>query len=310
MGTAVVAAGLVPFCFFTVGVNEYAVVTEFGNPISVIKTPGLQFKYPYQNINKFDNRLFVYTPALSEFLTLEKNSVIASSAILWRIGDPQRFLQTVFDRLGAESRLSDILFAELGAAIGKAPLNAFMSTESGAYRAEIIINGVAEQCRAIARRDYGIDIVDVKLQRLDFPERNRLSVFDRMKSERVRISMQYRSEGEEQGIRIRAEADQEKTKILAEAYKTAQQTRGAGEAGAARIYAEALGEAPEFYRFLRSNQAFRNAIGNDTTLVLPVDSELFRLLQTSTHYQQSQHPAKPLFTQRPEEEKINSIRPE
>jgi membrane protease subunit HflC len=295
-----IIAGLAAFCCFIVPAGEYAVITAFGNPVKVIKTPGLQFKYPYQSVNRFDNRLFVHVPALSEFLTLEKTPVIASSAILWRIAEPQQFLQTVFNRLGAESRLSDILFAELGAAIGNAPLSTFFSTEPGTYQAETLIAVVAAQCRTTARRDYGIDIVDIQLQRLDFPERNRLSVFARMKSERVSISMQYRSEGEEQSIKLRAAADQEKTKILAAAYKTAQQTRGEGEAGAARIYAGSLSAAPEFYRFLRGNETFRKAIGKDTTLVLPVDSELFRLLQSSDYYELSKK-ENPFITHTPQE---------
>lgn len=286
-GLAIIAAALTPFCFFTVAADEYAIVTEFGDPVQVVLTPGLRYKYPYQSVAKFDNRLFVHVPASSEFLTLEKTPVLASSAVFWRIDDPQKFLQTVFNRTAAESRLSDILFAELGAAIGRTPLSAFVNTDPDAYQTETIIAEVAAQCRTIARRDYGIEIVDVQLQRLDFPERNRLSVFARMKSERTRISMQYRSEGEEQGLKIRAGAEQEKTSILAEAYRTAQQQRGLGEAKAARIYAEALGKAPEFYQFLRSTETFQKAVGNDneTTLVLPVDSELFRLLQDSSHYQ-------------------------
>ena len=102
---------------------EYAVVTQFGEPVQVVTAPGLGVKVPYQSVNKFDRRLFVYAPPLSEFLTLEKTAVVASSAILWRIAEPRKFFETVFDRTGAEARLSDILFAELGAAIGRNPLD-------------------------------------------------------------------------------------------------------------------------------------------------------------------------------------------
>ena len=275
---------LIPLSFFTVDTSEYAIVTQFGDPVQVITNPGLGLKYPYQSVTKFDNRLFIHSPALSEFLTVEKTAVVASTAVLWRIADPKKFFKTVFNQLGAESRLSDILFAELGAAIGRNPLSAFFSTEPGTYRAEAIIDGVAEKIRAVATRDYGITVEGVKLQRLDFPERNRLSVFNRMRSERVRISMKYRSEGEEESLKIRAESDQEKARILAEAFKIAQQHRGEGEAEAARIYAESLSAAPDFYRFLRTMEASRKFFEQETTLVLPVDSELFRLLYDSEHY--------------------------
>src|ERR671919_2164629 len=192
---AVAAATLIPLCFFSVDRAEYAVVTQFGEPVQVITEPGLGIKLPYQSVNKFDNRLFVYAPPLSEFLTLEKTAVVASGAILWRIAAPRKFFETVFDRVGAEARLSDILFAELGAAIGRSPLEAFVSTQPGAYRADAVLEEVTGTLRAIAHRDYGIELVDVQLQRFDFPERNRLRVYARMKSERARISMKYRSEG-------------------------------------------------------------------------------------------------------------------
>jgi membrane protease subunit HflC len=278
---AVLMVGLARLCVFTVGTGEFAVVTAFGKPVQVIRTPGLAFKYPYQSVNRFDRRLFVYTPPISEFLTLEKSAVVASGVVLWRIAEPRQFFETVFDRMGAESRLGDILFAELGAAIGRNPLTRFVAIEPEDYQAEAILDEVVANCREVALRDYGIEVVDVQLQRFDFPERNRLRVYARMKSERAGISMKARSEGEEEGLKIRAAADEQKARILAEAFKVSEQHRGAGEAEAARIYAEALGEAPEFYRFLRSMEASRKFIRKDTTLVLPAGSELFRLLHGS-----------------------------
>jgi membrane protease subunit HflC len=281
---AAAAVALSLMCFFTVDTAEYAVVTQFGRPVQVVTEPGLGLKLPYQSVNKFDNRLFVYAPPLSEFLTIEKTAVVASGVLLWRIAEPRKFFETVFDRLGAELRLSDILFAELGAAIGRSPLEAFVSTEQGAYRADAVLAEVAGTLREVARRDYGIDLVDVQLQRFDFPERNRLRVYARMKSERARISMKYRSEGEEEGLKIRAAADEEKSRLLSEAYKVGEQHRGQGEAKAARVYAEALGAAPEFYRFLRTLEATRKFVGGGTTMVLPANSALFGLLHDSGHY--------------------------
>lgn len=282
-----VALLLAQLCFFEVETGQYAVVTEFGDPVQVVTTPGLGIKYPYQSVRKFDARLYVYTPPLSEFLTRDKTAVVASGAVLWRVEDPKKYFETVFSRTGAESRLSDILFAELGAAIGQNPLGAFIAADPAAYRAEDILAEVAQQCRTIARRDYGIEVVDVQLQRFDFPERNRLGVYARMKSERARISMRSRSEGEEEGLKIRAEADGERIRIRSEAFKVAEQHRGEGEAEAARIYAETLGAAPDFYRFLRTLETSRKFFGADTTLVLPADSELFGLLYDSNHYQGS-----------------------
>jgi modulator of FtsH protease HflC len=280
------AAGTTSICLFTVGMGEVAVVTQFGNPVRVVKTPGLHVKYPspIQSITTFDSRLFLLVAPPSEFLTSGKKNVVASGFILWRIAEPQKFMQTVFDRNGAESRLRDILFAELGAALGGAPFRAFVSTVPGEYRAEAIIETATRQYREIALRDYGIDVVDVRLQRLDFPPQNRLSVFSRMKSERAQLSMQYRSEGEEEGLKIRAAAEKAKSSILAEAFKRSQKSRGEGEAKAAEIYAKSLNSAPTFYTFMRSIEAMKKSVDKDTTLVLPVDSELFQLLHDS-HFQ-------------------------
>jgi len=283
LGLGAVLVGLASLCVFTVGEGEFAVVTQFGRPVRVESTPGLKVKRPapFQTVARFDRRLFALVPTPREFLTLGKKNVIASGFILWRVHDPKKFMQTVFDRVGAESRLGDILFAELGAALGGAPFPAFVSTAPGEYRAEAILAGVTRQYREIAWRDYGIDVVDVRLRRLDFPEQNRASVFARMKSERIRISMQYRSEGEEEGLKIRAAAEKAKSGILGEAYKLSQQIRGEGEARAAKIYAESLSQAPNFYRFVRSIDAMKKTVDKETTMVLPVDSELFQLLRDS-----------------------------
>ncbi len=283
LGLGAVLVGLASLCVFTVGEGEFAVVTQFGRPVRVESTPGLKVKRPapFQTVARFDRRLFALVPTPREFLTLGKKNVIASGFILWRVHDPKKFMQTVFDRVGAESRLGDILFAELGAALGGAPFPAFVSTAPGEYRAEAILADVTRQYREIAWRDYGIDVVDVRLRRLDFPEQNRASVFARMKSERIRISMQYRSEGEEEGLKIRAAGERAKSGILGEAYKLSQQIRGEGEARAAKIYAESLTQAPNFYRFVRSIDAMKKTVDKETTMVLPVDSELFQLLRDS-----------------------------
>lgn len=281
---AVMAAFALRMCLFTVDSAQYAVVTAFGKPVQVVKQPGLGFKLPYQSVRFFDNRLAAFTPASSEFLTIEKTAVVAAGTIAWRIAEPQKFFETVFDRAGAESRLADILFAELGAAIGRSALASFVSTDSSIYRAEAILSEVAAKCRAAAARDYGIEIADVQLQSFDFPKQNRARVYARMASERGRISMRYRSEGEEEGTKVRATADREKTQILSESLKLAQQHRGEGEAQAAHIYAQTLAKSPEFYRFMRTMEASRTLLPKSTTLILPIDSELFGLLMQSGYF--------------------------
>ena len=286
----IAALGLVlalgKLCVFTVDRSEYAIVTDFGKPTQVITAPGLWVKYPYQTVRTFDRRLFVYAAPPSEFLTLEKTQVVAAGTVLWRVADPRKFFETVFDRAGAESRLGDILFAELGAAVGRNPLAAFVSMDVAAYRADAVVAEMAERCRAVALKDYGIDVVDVQLRDIAFPKQNRLRLYGRMKSERGRISMQYRSEGEEEGLKVRAAAEVQKAQVLGKAVEVSQQRRGEGEGQAARIYAEALAQAPDFYAFLRAMESSRS-LRKGTTMVLPADSPLFGVLFDSNYFNSS-----------------------
>src|SRR2546425_1317525 len=150
--------GVASLCLVTVGEREFAVVSQFGRPVRVESTPGLKFKLPapFQTVTRFDRRLFALVPAPREFLTLGKQSVVATGLILWRIHDPAKYMRTVFDRVGAESRLADILFAELGGALGGAPFTAFVSTAPGEYRAEALLAGLTRHYRELARRGHGM----------------------------------------------------------------------------------------------------------------------------------------------------------
>jgi membrane protease subunit HflC len=276
-------------CIFTVDSAEYAIVTDFGKPTQVITAPGLGFKDPLQSVWTFDRRLFVYASPPSEFLSIEKTPVVASGTILWRVNDPKRYFETVIDRRGAESRLGDILSAELGAAIGSNRLVAFVSTDAAAYRADAIAAEIARRCGTVALRDYGIEVVDVQLRSFDFPKQNRLRLYARMKSERGRISMLYRSEGEEEGLKVRAAAEEEKARILGKATELAQRRRGEGDGEAARIYANAMSRAPEFYEFLRVMETSRTFARKSTTLVLPADSPLFGVLFDGKYFSGGGH---------------------
>jgi modulator of FtsH protease HflC len=269
---------------FSVDTSEYAIITDFGKPTQVITSPGLRFRRAYESISTLDRRLFVYISPAAEFLTSEKTQVTAAGTVLWRVADPRKFFETVFDRTGAESRLGDILFAELGAAIGRSPLTAFVSIDPAAYRADAIVAEIAQRCREVARRDYGIDVVDVQLRSFDFPKQNRLRLYARMESERGRISMQYRSEGDEEGLKVRAIAEEEKARVLGQATELSQARRGEGDAEAARIYAQAFGQAPDFYGFLRTMETSRSLARQRTTMVLPVDSPLFGVLVDSNYF--------------------------
>jgi membrane protease subunit HflC len=195
----------------------------------------------------------------------------------WRVTEPLEFFQSVRNPAGANTRLSDILASELGAALGRYELTSLVNTEVDAVQLPAMMKQVAKQVEA-RTAPYGFAVSDVSLKSVNFPQANRQSVFQRMKAERERIARQFRSEGTEEATKIRAEADAQRTTILSEAEREAERLRGEGEAEAIRIYAGAFGKAPDFYQFLRTLQAYEKVVNEGTTLVLPADSPLLRLL--------------------------------
>ena len=260
-----------------VDTTEYAVVTRFGRPVRTYTTPGLRFRIPFvDQIVRLDARLLMTEPPAAEYLTLDKKNVVARTFLTWRLEDPLRYLQTVQLRDAAEARLAAVTSSEIGAAFGSVPFDALVSTEADKMRLGAIIDQVEQRVRDTAAREYGVKLVSLRVERLAFPQQNEASVFQRMRAERQRIAKQFRSEGEEQSLKIRAEADRERARILAEADRKASEIRGQAEAEAARIYADALAADPDFYRFVRTLEAYDKIIDKDTTVILPADSPLMR----------------------------------
>ena len=266
---------------FVVDTTEYAVVTRFGRPLRTYTTPGLRFRVPLiDQVVRLDARLLMTEPPVSEYLTLDKKNVVARAFLTWRVEDPLRYLQTVVLREAAEARLAAVTGSEIGAAFGSVPFEALVSTEPEKMRLGAIMDQVEARVRETAAREYGIRLVAFRIERLAFPQQNEASVFQRMRAERQRIAKQFRSEGEEASLKIRAEADRERARILSEAERKAAEIRGKAEADAARIYADALGADPDFYRFVRTLEAYDKIIDKDTTIVLPADSPLMKGLLT------------------------------
>jgi len=280
VGVAVIAIAALA-SMFVVDTTEYAVVTRFGRPLRSYTTPGLRFRVPLvDQVARIDARLLMTEPPVSEYLTLDKKNVVARAFLTWRVEDPLRYLQTVVLREAAESRLAAVTGSEIGAAFGSVPFEALVSTEPDKMRLGAIMDQVEGRVRETAAREYGIRLVAFRIERLAFPQQNEASVFQRMRAERQRIAKQFRSEGEEASLKIRAEADRERARILSEAERKAAEIRGQAEAEAARIYADALGADPDFYRFVRTLEAYDKIIDKDTTIVLPADSPLMRGLMT------------------------------
>jgi membrane protease subunit HflC len=270
---------LIPLVCFVVNVQETAVVTQLGRPIKTLKEAGLYFKIPFiQRVDKFDNRILIYYPQEAEYLTRDKKNISVSPFIVWRINDPLKFWQSVSSRENAETRLGVNVSSALGTALGNNEFQSLISLNKGEIRFDDIIQTVFEQSYRIAKDQYGIEILRVAISRLMYPEQNLESVYKRMTAERQRIAKKFRSEGEEQALKIRADADREANIIISEAKKQAEILYGEGEAEATRIYAEAVRKDPEFYKFIRTLSAYRKILDDQTTVILPGDSDLIKLL--------------------------------
>jgi modulator of FtsH protease HflC len=275
---ALVALTLLYRTAFTIDETQFAIVTQFGKPVRTITTAGLKLKWPWQSLLSFEKRLMVYNPRPSEFLTRDKKNIVVDNYVAWRVADPNRFLQTVNDLTGAEMRLHDTVWAAAAAALGNTDLSALVSVRPEDVKVQDVMRQVTELSRARAMEQYGIEIVDVRMKRLNLPTQNRESVFARMRAERERIAKQYRAEGEAEALKIRAEADKEKARIISEAYREAEKIRGDGDAQSTRIYAEAYSRDPKFYKLVRTLEAYKKVIDPNTTAILSSDSELLKLL--------------------------------
>tara|TARA_B100000700_G_C15026250_1_gene848304 strand:+ start:1002 stop:1847 length:846 start_codon:yes stop_codon:yes gene_type:complete len=254
--------------------TEQIVILQFGKPVRTIKDPGLNWKLPapFQTSNSFEKRLLEYDVPPEEILSRDKKSLIIDNYVRWRIVDPLLFLQTVKAVPTAKTRLDDIVYSELRQELGTHDMVEIITENR-----EIIMDKVTDASNEETRK-YGIEVIDVRIRRVDLPRENEASIYARMEAERKRQANKFRSEGEEEAQKIRAATDRDKTVILADAYKQAQQIRGEGEARALDIYASSFSKSPDFYEYIRTLETYEKVIDSKTTLVLPIDSKLFKEL--------------------------------
>jgi len=276
----VLVAILIRMSVFTVDTREHAVKFRIGRIVQSDYEPGLHFKIPFfENVARYPNRVLIFDEDSRErFLTGEKKNLIVDYFVNWRVVDPAQYYRAVSaDEDIAELRLAAIVKEGIRAAIGRRTLQEVVSAERTELMQEMLVL-VQERSP-----ELGIEVVDVRVKRIDLAEEVSESVFSRMRQERLAVATQLRAEGEEEYVRVRADADRQRTVILAEAYRDAERIRGAGDARASEIYAGAYGQDRDFYAFYRSMQAYRESIGNDQdVLVLQPDSEFFKFLQSQT----------------------------
>ena len=274
IGLIVILTFFVLSTIIIVDETKQIVILQFGKPVRTLKDPGLNWKLPapIQTSNSFEKRLLEYDVPPEEILSRDKKSLIIDNYVRWRITDPLLFLQTVAAVPTAKTRLDDIVYSELRQELGTHDMVEIITENR-----ELIMDKVTTASNEETRK-YGIEVIDVRIRRVDLPQENEASIYARMEAERKRQANKFRSEGEEEAQKIRAATDRDKTVILADAYKTAQQIRGEGEAKALDIYASSFSKDPKFYEFIRTLETFEKVIDDKTTLVLPGDSKLFKEL--------------------------------
>lgn len=277
---AIMVVWLVSSTVFVVDQRKYAIVFALGEVKEVIDKPGLYFKLPppFQNIIFLDNRLLTLdSPDADRFITAEKKNILIDSFVKWRISDPRLyFVSFSGEERRALDRMQQIIRDALNLEITKRTVSEVISGERGKVM-NAIQKSVADEAKKI-----GVEVVDVRLKRVDYVEQISNSVFDRMRSERLRVANELRSTGYAESEKIRADADKQRTVILAEAYREAEKMRGEGDAKASQTYAQAFGQNPEFYKFYRSLEAYRTSFKQHSdVMVLDPNSEFFRYFRSS-----------------------------
>lgn len=277
VAAAILGLVVISLSAFTVDQREYAVVFRLGEIVSVKKEPGLYFKVPLvENVRYFEKRIVTLDwTEPDRFITSEKKNVLVDSFVKWRIVDPAKYYVSVRgDEAQAEARLSQVVNDGLRAEFGKRTIHDVISGE----RSKImdILRTKADH----DARQMGIQVLDVRLKRVDLPQEVSDSVYQRMEAERKRVANDLRSQGAGAAEKIRADADKQREVIIAEAFREAQRIKGEGDAKAAEVYAAAYNRNPEFYAFYRSLEAYRNSLNSKAdVMVLDPSSEFFKYLK-------------------------------
>jgi len=267
---------LVTQCVFTVYQTQKAIILQLGVPKGTTLGPGLHFKLPFiQNVLYFDSRVINYDASSGEAITKDKKVIILDNYAKWRIVNPLAFYQSLKTIPGAQATLKQIIQSEQLVVVGTYDLTEVVSTK----RQEIMEKVKAQANEAIKKQKLGAEVVDVRIKRTDLPPANQKAIFDRMTAERERQAMEYRSEGKKDADIIKSTTDRDRAIILAEARKKSEVLRGEGDAEATRVFAEAVSQAPEFYEFVRSLEAYKKSLGANTRLILNPDNEFLKFLR-------------------------------
>jgi membrane protease subunit HflC len=272
VGVALVLTGL---SLFTVSETEVAIVTEFGAVTGSHYVPGLHYKWPWDVVTKFDRRILSQSYNGETFLTNDNRGLVVDFYIKWRVKDPVQFYTATGGKVDlAGERLADIVKDGIKSVVAQRTLQQIVSAERAAVTGDMF--GQASKSGA----GLGVDLVDVRVQRIDLPDDVAARVFESMKQSFAKTAGRLRAEGQSTSTGIRAQAERRRTEILANAERDALRIKGEGDAAASQTYARAYSKDPEFYAFYRSLQAYERSLGKDgDLLVLTPDGEFFKYLK-------------------------------
>ena len=275
-GLLIVVVGVTAYgALFTVHQTQQALILQLGNPIRTVPEPGLHFKLPFiQNIEFYDSRILDLDPPVQEVILLDQKRINVDAFARYKIVNPLEFRKRAVTNQNFRQVFGNRLNAAIRAEIGKILLGD-MLTEKRAQ----VMDVISRQMKAQAA-EFGTEVIDVRIGRTDLPEATAQAVYNRMRSDRVAHAAKLRAEGEEQKLKIQAIADKDRTIIIAEAQRESEILRGQGEGERNQILGEAFGQDPEFFDFYRSMEAYGEALGEGTTMVLSPDSEFFRFFGT------------------------------
>lgn len=280
---AAVAFGLLfwGLCTTVVLQGRMSVIMSFGKPVKVITQPGIYLKYPYpfNQVVKIDGRLTMLEPKPAEFLTADKKNLILENCICYKIADPVLYMKTVRDKSGLEIRLADLLSSHTGLLLGVRELSDIVNVDTARIKFREMNDELTEQMKEDGE-SLGIKVESVFIKQIMLPAQNKLAVYDRMRAERDRIAKKYLAEGEEKALEIRAQADQTSRILIAEANKQAAIIKGEAEAEAMNIYGQAYQKNREFYRFLRSLEAYEKMFNEKTVIILDEESPVLKTLHS------------------------------
>jgi len=258
--------------YFIVHQTQTAIVLEFGNPKRVITAPGLYWKGPlYQTVEYFDKRILDIEISNKEVTASDQKRLVVDAFARYKIIDPLKFFQSVTDEAGARTRIDNVMDAALRGILGNSTFIEVVRDKREELMGQIAIRVNSEV------KNFGAEVIDVRIKRADLPEANSQAIYERMKTGRERVAAEARAEGSEQSKGIKATADREVTVLIADANRDSERVRGEGDAERNRIYAAAFGKDPDFFAFYRSMQAYEEGLkSSDTRLVISPNTEFFQ----------------------------------